>query len=494
MTICKTDAIDLKLLDYIDCFFKYTTFYEVPIIKLPISILFTLIAAFYFFIKLDFAPIKLFKHAIDIVKDRYTDKNAPGDFTPKQAIYTAALGTVGLGSVGNMAVAVVVGGPGSVFWVVITGFILSILKFSEIALGHKFRTVDLERNTAYGSPFQYISESFKMLKMPKFGKFISIFYAIMIMFAVFFATNMFQCGQTGVILGENISFLSQKNTNPFLEKIIGNSELISTNIYSWILGIIAVILIGMTIMGGMSGVAKIAGALVPFMTISYILSAIIILLVNFNKIPHAFGLIFSEAFNSQSIITGIAVGASRAMFASESGAGTSAIAHSSAKTKEPIMEGCTGFIEALFPIAVCFVTGFIVVLTNAYLVEGLVGVGITSHAFSSVASWFPILLTIQVPFLALTTAIAWGLYGERVWKNLFGDSVPSWLFKLLYLLCTFGGFVIIDQSLIIDLAGYIWISMVVPNVITLLLMRNIIKAEFVDYLKRLKSGEIKMIS
>ena len=442
MTLCASDInpIDLKLLDYIHCFFKYTTFYEVPIIKLPISIFFTLLVAIYFFIKLDFAPIRLFKHALDIVKDKYTDKNAPGDFTPKQAIYTAALGTVGLGSVGNMAAAVVVGGPGSVFWVVVTGIILSILKFTEITLGHKFRTINIEKNTAHGSPFQYIKESFKMLKMPKFGKFISIVYAIMIMLAVFFATNMFQCGQTSVILGENINFLSQKNSTPFLENIIGHSDAITTNIYCWILGAVIVALIGMTIMGGMTGVAKIARALVPFMTISYIISAIIILIVNFSKIPHAFGMILSEAFNAKAIIAGIAVGASRAMFASESGAGTSAIAHSSAKTKEPIMEGCTGFIEALFPLTVCFVTGLIVVLTNAYMVDGLVGVGITSYAFGSVASWFPIVLIIQVPFLALTTAIAWGLYGETVWKNLFGDSVSTWIFKLLYLTCTFGGY------------------------------------------------------
>ena len=498
MALCTTDAIDLKLLDYIDCFFKYTTFYKVPIIGLPISIFFTLLVAFYLFIKLDFAPIRLFKHSLDIVKDKYTDKNAPGDFTPKQAIYTAALGTVGLGSVAGMAVAIGFGGPGAVFWLVIMGIVLSTLKFAEIALGHKFRTVDLEKNTAYGGPFQYIAESFKVLKLPKFGKFIGKFYAIMMMLAVFFATNMFQCGQTALVLGDNLSFLKQSNSTPFLADIIGHSEAITTNIYCWILGVIVVLLIGLTIIGGMSGVAKIAGALVPFMTISYVLCALVILIVNFAKIPYAINVIMVEAFNLKAatggLIGGIAYGSLRSMYTSESGAGTSAISHSSAKTKEPIMEGCTGFVEVLFPMIVCIMTGLIVVATESYKIEGAVGVVMTSNAFASVSSWFPALLTIQVPFLALTTAIAWGLYGDRVWKNLFGDTLPDWLFKILYLGCTFGGFVIIDQTLVIRLADYIWISMVLPNVITLLFMRNILKADLVDYLRRLKSGEIKVIS
>jgi AGCS family alanine or glycine:cation symporter len=158
------------------------------------------------------------------------------------------------------------------------------------------------------------------------------------------------------------------------------------------------------------------------------------------------------------------------------------------------MEGCTGFIEVLFPMIVCLMTGLIVVATNSHTISGAVGVVMTSNAFASVASWFPIILTIQVPFLALTTAIAWGLYGDRVWKYLFGDSMPDWIFKIIYLTFTFGGFVIIDQTLIIRLADYIWISMVVPNVITLFMMRNIIKADLDDYLRRLKSGEIRMIS
>jgi AGCS family alanine or glycine:cation symporter len=498
MGLCVVEAVDLKLLDYIDCFFRYTTFYKVPIINLPISIFFTLVVAFYFFIKLDFAPIKLFKHSLDIVKDKYTDKNAPGDFTPKQAIYTAALGTVGLGSVGGMAVAIGFGGPGAVFWIIVMGVVLSVLKFSEIALGHKFRTVDFEKKTAHGGPFQYISESFKMLKMPVFGKFIGKFYGFVMLFAVFFSTNMFQCGQTALVLGENVSFLSQTKSGEFLSNIIGNSGAITTNIYCWILGGIATFLIGITIMGGMSGVAKVAGALVPFMTVSYVVSAIIILFVNVTKLPAAFSLIISEAFNYKAItggmMGGIAYGSLRSIYTSESGAGTSAISHSSAKTKEHIMEGCTGFIEVLFPMIVCLMTGLIVVATNSHTISGAVGVVMTSNAFASVASWFPIILTIQVPFLALTTAIAWGLYGDRVWKYLFGDSMPDWIFKIIYLTFTFGGFVIIDQTLIIRLADYIWISMVVPNVITLFMMRNIIKADLDDYLRRLKSGEIRMIS
>jgi AGCS family alanine or glycine:cation symporter len=467
-----------ELLDYIDCIFQYTTFYKVPVIGLPISILFVLLVAFYFFFKLNFAPITLFKHAIDVVKDKYTDKNAPGAFTPKEAIYAAALGTVGLGSVGGMAVAIGFGGPGAVFWIVVMGVILSTLKFSEIALGHKFRTIDKEEGKAFGGPFKYMEESFKFLKMPKTGKFIGKFYGFLMLLCVFFSTNMFQCGQTVLVLESNFDIFQSEMSH-------------------WILGGIAVALIGLTISGGLEGISKISNKLVPFMTVSYILAALIILIVNINGLPEAFSTIIHEAFNLKAatggLIGGIAYGSLRSMYTTEAGSGTSAISHSSAKTKHHVMEGCTGFIEVLFPMVVCLMTGLIVVVTKSHEMKNAIGVVMTSNAFASVASWFPIILTVQVPFLAITTAITWGLYGDRVWSYFFGSKAPKLLFKILFLLCTLGGFVIKDQSLVVRLADYVWISMVVPNVIVLFLMRNVIKADLVDYLKKLKSGEIAKV-
>lgn len=479
MAICtaaKGDA--LELLDYIDCFFGYTTFYRVPIIGLPISILFTLVVAIYFFVKMDFAPIRLFPHALDVVRDKYTNKNAPGSFTPKEAIYAAALGTVGLGSVGGMAVAIGVGGPGAVFWVVVAGIVCSVLKFSEIALGHKFRTIDREKGTASGGPFQYIEESVKFLKMPKFGKFLGKFYGIFMVLAVFSATSMFQCGQTMLVLESNF-------------------DILKSDLSHWIVGLVGAGLVGLSIIGGLEGISKIAGALVPFMTISYVICTIVILIVNASHLPEAFSVIMHSAFDLKAItgglVGGLAYGALRALYTTESGAGTSAIAHSSAKTEHHIMEGCTAFIEVLFPMIVCLTTGLIVVATKSYEMKNAVGVVMTSNAFGTVASWFPLLLTIQVPFLAITTAITWGLYGEKVWVYLFGDTLPRWIFKPLFLLVVLSGFIIRDQSFVARLADYIWISLVVPNVIVLLLMRNVIKDDMVEYIKKIKSGQIKKV-
>jgi len=270
-------------LDYIDFFFQYTTFWKVPVVNLPISIFLAIALGVYLTIKFGFAPFTLFKHAIDIVKDKFTIKTDPGAFTPKQAIYTAALGTVGLGSVGGMAVAISMGGPGAVFWVVLMGFFLSSLKFADIFLGHKFRDIDEKAGTADGGPFKYIDRSFEYLKMPFFGKIIGKTYAFIMIIAAFITTNMYQCGQTSLIMVQNFPFLSN---------------------YTWIMGALAVILIGVSILGGASGIARIAGALVPFMTISYILSAVIILLFNFAKLPHALTVIMQEAFNFKAITGG----------------------------------------------------------------------------------------------------------------------------------------------------------------------------------------------
>jgi AGCS family alanine or glycine:cation symporter len=467
-----------ELLDYIDCIFQYTTFYKIPVIGIPVSIFFTILIAIYLFFKLNCAPITLFKHSLDIVQDKYTNKNAPGAFTPKEAIYAAALGTVGLGSVGGMAVAIGFGGPGAVFWLIVIGIFLSILKFSEIALGHKFRIVDEKEGKASGGPFLYMEKSFEFLKMPKLGKCIGMFYAFLMLLCVFFSTNMFQCGQTMLVLESNF-------------------DIFQSDLSHWILGGIVVALVGITISGGLEGISKIANKLVPFMTLSYIVAALIILAVNIQGIPEAFSTIIREAFNLKAatggLIGGVAYGALRSLYVTESGAGTSAISHSSAKTTNHIMEGCTGFIEVLFPMIVCLMTGLIVVVTKSHEMEGALGVVMTSNAFSSVASWFSIILTIQVPFLAITTAITWGLYGDRVWTYFFGVKAPKLLFKILFLLCTLGGFVIRDQTLVVRLADYVWISMVVPNVIVLFLMRNVIKTDLTEYLRKIKSGEISKV-
>lgn len=465
-----------KLLSYVDLFFQSTTFWKVPVVNLPISIFLAIVLGVWLTIKFHWAPFRLFCHALDIVKDKYTVKTDPGSFTPKQAIYTAALSTVGLGSVGGMAVAISYGGAGAVFWMTVMGFFLATLKFSEIVLGHKFRQVNLEKNTAEGGPFQYIEKSFELLKMPFFGKSLGKVYALIMIFAAFITTNMFQCGQTALILGQNFPVLEQ---------------------YSWVMGIIGVVLIGVSIIGGMSGVAKIGGALVPFMTVSYVISAFVILIVNYASLGDALIRIVKEAFNfkamSGGFFGGLAYGALRSLFTTESGSGTSAIAHSSSKTKEPIMEGCTAFIEFLFPMIVCLMTGLIIVATGSDQIQG-VGVVMTGNAFKSVSSWFPMLLTFQVPFLALTTSIAWGMYGERTWGYFFNNKVPTWIFKVIFLMCTYIGFVAKDQSLIVRTGDYLWITMSLPNLIVIFMMRNVIAADLKDYLERLKSGKIKKVS
>lgn len=462
-------------LQYIDLFFQYTTFWEVPLINLPISIFLALVLAIYLSIKFGFIQFTLFKHSIDIVKDKFTIKTDPGSFTPKQAIYTAALGTVGLGSVGGMAVAISMGGAGAVFWVTLMGFFLSILKFSEIFLGHKFRDIDPSNNTAEGGPFKYIDRSFEYLKMPLLGKFIGKVYALIMILAAFLTTNMFQCGQTSLILAQNFPILGD---------------------YTWIMGIVGSILIAISILGGASTVGKIASALVPFMTISYILSTIVILAFNFKILHHALYTIIHDAFNfkaaSGGFFGGLAYGSLRSLFTTESGAGTSGIAHSSSKTKDPVMEGCTAFIEFLFPMIVCLMTGLIIVATGSYKIGG-VGVVMTANAFSSVANWFPMLLTVQVPFLALTTVIAWGLYGEKTWLYFFNNKIPGWIYKVIFICFTFLGFVIKDQSFVVRIADYMWITMCLPNLIVIFFMRNMISEHLKEYVNKLKSDKIKKV-
>jgi len=293
--------------------------------------------------------------------------------------------------------------------------------------------------------------------------------------AAFVTTNMFQCGQTSLVLTQNFPILQN---------------------YTWIMGIIAVLLIAFSILGGVGVIAKIGAAIVPFMTVSYILSALIIIAFNFKALPSSLYLIISEAFNLKAIsggfFGGLAYGTLRSLFTTESGSGTSAIAHSSSKTKDPVMEGCTAFIEFLFPMIVCLMTGLIIVATKSYELGGI-GVVMTANAFRSVSDWFPMLLTLQVPFLALTTAIAWGMYGEKTWLYFFNNKLPGWLFKVIFLCFTFLGFVIKDQSIVVRTGDYLWITMSMPNLIVIFFMRNFIFEHLKEYTNKLKKGEIKPV-
>ncbi|TXD37889.1 alanine:cation symporter family protein [Lujinxingia vulgaris] len=264
---------------------------------------------------------------------------------------------------------------------------------------------------------------------------------------------------------------------------------------SWIYGIVIALLVGMVIIGGIQSIGKVASKIVPAMCVIYVAAALYILLSNFTMIPRAVGIIIGEAFAPKAGLGGLVgvliVGIQRAAFSNEAGVGSAAIAHSAARTKEPVREGFVALLEPMIDtLVVCFMTGIVVVITGVYAdpaTAGLEGVALTSAAFETVISWFPYILSIAVILFAFSTMISWSYYGERCWSFLFGAN-SSMIYRVIFLFFVFLGSVS-SLSNVLDFSDLMILSMAFPNVLGAVLLSGKIRAALISYWDRLEAGE-----
>lgn len=457
----------------INSFLEQVLFFKV--MGFPFLILLAIICFIVCNVMFNFVSIRLFKHSIDVVKGKYTSMQDPGNITHSQAIFTAALSTVGLGSVAGVAIAVSIGGPGAVFWLFIAGFLGMATKFGEIAMGHKYRTINQEGIS--GGPFLYMKKGMTDIGLPKLGVFLGACYAFAMIITSFGAPNMFQTNQTALVLSQQFSFLAEHNI---------------------IITMIILIPIAIVVLGDAQGIARLAGTVVPFMTVFYIVASIIVLLFNYKNLGSAIVLIVKDAFNpaaaSAGIVGSMVAGFSRAVFATESGGGTAAIAHAPSKTKEHIREGCTAFIEVLLALSVCTMTGLVIVVTNSYLQKTscVGGIAITNNAFKTVHPYFSIVLSVAVYFLAVTTAMGWSYFGTMSWLYLFKKR-GLFIYRAAFLLFSWYGIVAGEAREIIVLCDIVWNIAMLPNLFALLFMGPMIRRELNDYIDRYKKGAFKAI-
>ncbi|RAL23990.1 hypothetical protein DL240_05145 [Lujinxingia litoralis] len=264
---------------------------------------------------------------------------------------------------------------------------------------------------------------------------------------------------------------------------------------SWIYGIVVALLVGLVIIGGIKSIGKVASRIVPAMCVIYVSAALYILFSNVTLIPHAITTIFSEAFAPQAGLGGLVgvliVGIQRAAFSNEAGVGSAAIAHSAARTKEPVREGFVALLEpAIDTLIVCFMTGIVVVITGVYAdpaTAGLEGVALTSAAFETVISWFPYILSIAVILFAFSTMISWSYYGERCWSFLFGAN-SSMIYRVIFLFFVFLGSVS-SLSNVLDFSDLMILSMAFPNILGAVLLSGKIRTALISYWNRLEAGE-----
>ena len=440
---------------------------------MPLVVLWLIIGAVFFTIQMKFVNFRAFKHAIDVVRGRYDDPNEPGEVNHFQALSTALSATVGLGNIAGVAIAIQVGGPGAVFWMTLAGLFGMTSKFVECTLGQMYRIVRQDGSVA-GGPMQYLSRGVSE-KMPRtFGKILAGVFAVFCIGGSFGGGNMFQANQ---------SFAALAGVAPWFEN------------RSWVYGLILATLVGLVIIGGIRRIGAVAGTLVPAMCLIYVVSALWILLVNFTGIPGAIATIVGEAFNPQAVQGGfigvLVQGVRRAAFSNEAGIGSASIAHSAARTDEPIREGIVALLEPFIDtVVICNMTALVVVLTGVYREGDSDGVQLTADAFASVIGWFPIVLALAVFLFAFSTIISWSYYGERAWAYLFGED------KLVAYRVLFVAFVFIGSvSSLTSVLGFgdmMILAMAFPNLLGCFILSGKVKAALEDYLERLHSGTMVM--
>lgn len=461
-----------------------------PGTSFPWIVLWLVIAATVFTFYFGFVQFRFFRHAIQLVKGDYSDPKDAGEVSHFQALATALSGTVGLGNIAGVAVAVGIGGPGATFWMILAGLMGMASKFTECTLGVKYRN-EYDDGTVSGGPMYYITKGFKELGLPG-GKILAVMFAVFCILGALGGGNMFQANQA----------------HAQISGIVGDYP-------GWITGIVFAAVVFAVIVGGIKSIANVTEKVVPFMGILYVGAALIILLVNYDKIGWAFGQIFAGAFTGLGVAGGfvgaLIQGFKRAAFSNEAGVGSAAIAHSAVRTKEPITEGFVSLLEPLIDtVVICTMTALVITISQQLIVDpetGLYvlndagtavatvgdvsGVALTSAAFASGISWFPYVLAVAVVLFAFSTMISWSYYGLKSWTFLFGEGKTSELvFKVIF--CVF---IVIGAAAslgpVIDFSDAAIFAMAVVNIFALYFLMKLVREELNSYASRLKSGEIK---
>lgn len=441
---------------------SYVLFYDIG--GFPFIVLWLVVAAVYFTYHLEWVNFRLLRHAFDLVMKRRRPVGVKGEVSQLRALLSAVAATVGLGSIAGVSIAVAVGGPGAVFWIVVMGLLGMSTKFAEVTLSVKYRKIDRE-GKVYGGPIQYLRDGLSDHQMPRLGRALAVLFAIFCLGGALGGGNMFQANQTVKIITHEIPSLAP-----------------------WFVAAAFATFVGLVLFGSIKRIAAVAEKVAPAKGIVYLACALIIVFVNLENLPHALGLIFSGAFSAEGVTGGfiggmLAVAFKRALFANEAGLGSAPIAHAAAKVKEAAQEGSVALLEPLFAAFIAFLTGLIVVITGAHEGASLNdGVLITAHAFSTVGDWFTILLALNVLIFAYGTTIGWSYYGEIAWIHLFGRKHIKSYYFLFAFACFVGG--VTNFGIILDFSDLLILGMALPNIIALYVLRNTIKKEMKRYMKK----------
>lgn len=424
----------------------------------------------YLTIALKGLQFRYLRYALKLAFGNESSKEGKGDITHFQSLMTALAATIGIGNIAGVATAMTVGGQGALFWMWISALIGMATKYAEAILAVKYRELD-KRGEMCGGPMYFIQNGLGW-------RWLAISFALFGAIAALGGGNMIQANSVADVLHRMFDI---------------------SPIYS---GVVLAILTGLTILGGIKSIGKIASLLVPIMAIFYIGGGLVILAIHFDKIPGAIISIVSHAFNGQaafggfigaSVMTAVQVGISRGLMTSEAGLGTASIAAAAAKTDLPgrqALVSMTGsFIATL---VMCSVTGLVLGVTDVFGTfdeQGklLNGASMTLAAFNSVFSWGGYVVTVGLLLFAFTTLLGWAYYGEKCVEHLFGEAYVN-IYRLIFTLCVIPG-AALQLEIVWKISDITNGLMAYPNLIGLLALSGTVVSEtrsFLNVLEREK--------
>lgn len=444
-------------------------FYPIPLPLFedgfPFLVLWLLGGGLFFTFRFGFANFRMLGHGLAVVRGKYKSEEGDGEISSFQAVATVVSGTVGVGgNIAGVAIAVSVGGPGAVVWIMLAGLFCTANKFVEVVAGHRYRHLDSQGRYS-GGAWYYLTEGLRDAGFGWLGKPLALMFAFFCVGGALGGGNMFQSNQAVAIL---------RDTYPVMVSA------------AWVPALLMAALIGVVLLGGIKRIARVTEILVPFMAIVYVAAGLFILAYHAQAIPEAVRVMLHHAFTPEAagggMIGAILIGLRRAFFSNEAGVGSAPIVHAATRTKEPVREGAAALIEPIIDsVLICGMTGLIIVVTGAYHnVDGMTGVPLTSMAFASVIPWFPHVLTLCVLLFAFSTALTWSYYGERAWNYLTGGRYTM-LYYLVFCTLTFLGGVMTTLGAIVSLSDLMLLSMAVPNLLGLFLMSGQISRMIREY-------------
>ncbi|MEC5424175.1 sodium:alanine symporter family protein [Virgibacillus sp. C22-A2] len=410
----------------------------------------------YLTIRLGFLQFRMLPYALKLAfSPARQDKKSKGDISHYQALTTAMAATIGTGNIVGVATAVVLGGPGAVFWMWLSALFGMATKYAEAILAVKYRVVN-SKGEMSGGPMYYLEKGLK-------AKWLGVLFAIFGASAAFGIGNMVQ--------SNSVSDALQR----------------SFNVPSWLTGIILTILVGLVILGGIKSIGRVTALFVPVMAAFYVLGGLIIMIMNFDLVPAAVGLIFSDAFTGSALGGGvlgtvIRYGVARGVFSNEAGLGSAPIAAAAARTDYPGRQALVSMTQVFIDtIVVCSITGITIVMANMYT-DGLSGGDLTAASFTAfLGDTGGMIVTVGIVLFAFSTLVGWSYYGEKCFGYLFSDKAVPY-YRVVFVAMVFYG-AVEQLDVVWGISDIMNALMAAPNLIGLLGLSGVVVYETKKFLK-----------